>query len=212
MSDRKDPENGGQYYDVKYKIFVLGESRTDKTALIKRYTRDTLGGVYLTTVGMDFQDKIIDIENKKIRLQIWDTAGQERFRNVAKSYFETGQGFVLVYDITDKDSFEKIDFWMNLIKLNGPKNAKSILVGNKCELSNERNVTIEEGENLAKKYNIKFFEASAKEGTNVNELFFCLANEIYQDDKLKGKNNEEKKVKLVDTTTKKEKKKICIIF
>ena len=182
-------DNKGGYYDVKYKIMVLGESKVDKTQLIKRYTKDQFGGVYLTTVGMDFQDKIIEIEDKKVRLQIWDTAGQERFRNVTKSYFQSSQGLVLVYDITDRESFEKLNFWVDNIKNNAPENVKLILVGNKCDLANERKVSYEEGENYAKNLNIKFFEASARDGTNVNELFFYLANEIYQDNKLKGNNN-----------------------
>ena len=182
-------DNKGGYFDVKYKIMVLGESKVGKTSLIKRYTKDQFGGVYLTTVGMDFQDKIIEIEDKKIRLQIWDTAGQERFRNVTKSYFQSSQGLVLVYDITDRESFEKLNFWVDNIKNFAPENAKFILVGNKCDLANERKVSYEEGENYAKNLNIKFFEASARDGTNVNELFFYLANEIYQDNKLKGNNN-----------------------
>ena len=199
--------DGQGYFDVKYKIMVLGESRVGKTSLIKQYTKEQFGGVYLTTVGMDFQDKIIDIEGKKVRLQIWDTAGQERFRNVTKSYFQSSHGFVLVYDITDKTTFEKTNFWMEQIKLNGPENPKLILVGNKCDLSNERKVSIEEGENFAKKNNIKFFESSAKEGTNVNELFLELGKLIYQDSK--GK-EEKKTVKLGSTTqSKKEKKKCC---
>ena len=181
--------HGAGYFDVKYKIMVLGESKVDKTQLIKRYTKNVFGGVYLTTVGMDFQDKIIEIEDKKIRLQIWDTAGQERFRNVTKSYFQSSQGLVLVYDITDRESFEKLNFWVDNIKNFAPENAKFILVGNKCDLVNERKVSYEEGENYAKNLNIKFFEASARDGTNVNELFFYLANEIYQDNKLKGNNN-----------------------
>ena len=181
--------HGAGYFDVKYKIMVLGESKVDKTQLIKRYTKNVFGGVYLTTVGMDFQDKIIEIEDKKVRLQIWDTAGQERFRNVTKSYFQSSQGLVLVYDITDRESFEKLNFWVDNIKNNAPENAKFILVGNKCDLANERKVSYEEGENYAKNLNIKFFEASARDGTNVNELFFYLANEIYQDNKLKGNNN-----------------------
>ena len=181
--------NNTGYFDVKYKIMVLGESKVGKTSLIKRYTKDQFGGVYLTTVGMDFQDKIIEIEDKKVRLQVWDTAGQERFRNVTKSYFQSSQGLVLVYDITDRESFEKLNFWVDNIKNNAPENAKFILVGNKCDLANERKVSYEEGENYAKNLNIKFFEASARDGTNVNELFFYLANEIYQDNKLKGNNN-----------------------
>mgnify|MGYP002627447544 CR=1 FL=1 len=182
-------DNKTGYFDVKYKIMVLGESKVGKTSLIKRYTKDQFGGVYLTTVGMDFQDKIIEIEDKKVRLQVWDTAGQERFRNVTKSYFQSSHGLLVVYDITDRESFEKINFWMDNIKNNAPENAKLILVGNKCDLADERKVTIEDGENKARNYNIKFFEASAKDGTNVNELFFYLANEIYQDDKTKEKDN-----------------------
>ena len=199
-------DNKGGYFDVKYKIMVLGESKVGKTSLIKRYTKDQFGGVYLTTVGMDFQDKIIEIEDKKVRLQVWDTAGQERFRNVTKSYFQSSQGLLVVYDITDKESFEKINFWMENIKKNAPENVKLILVGNKCDLANERKVTIEDGENKARNYNIKFFESSAKDGTNVNELFFYLANEIYQDEKTKGKDNK-KTMQL--NANQKEKKKCC---
>ena len=198
-------DNKTGYFDVKYKIMVLGESKVGKTSLIKRYTKDQFGGVYLTTVGMDFQDKIIEIEDKKVRLQVWDTAGQERFRNVTKSYFQSSQGLLVVYDITDKDSFENINFWMENVKKNAPENVKLILVGNKCDLANERKVTIEDGENKARNYNIKFFESSAKDGTNVNELFFYLANEIYQDEKTKGKENK----KTVQLDSKKKGKKGC---
>ena len=198
-------ENKTGYFDVKYKIMVLGESKVGKTSLIKRFTKDQFGGVYLTTVGMDFQDKIIEIEDKKIRLQVWDTAEQERFRNVTKSYFQSSHGLLVVYDITDKESFEKINFWMKNIKENAPENAKLILVGNKCDLANERQVSYEEGEKKASDYNIKFFESSAKEGTNVKEFFFYLANEIYQDEKTKGKDNK----KTVQLDSKKKGKKGC---
>ena len=198
-------DNKGGYFDVKYKIMVLGESKVGKTSLIKRYTKDQFGGVYLTTVGMDFQDKIIEIEDKKVRLQVWDTAGQERFRNVTKSYFQSSHGLLVVYDITDRESFEKINFWMENIKNNAPENAKKILVGNKCDLANERQVSYEEGEKKASNYNIKFFESSAKEGTNVKEFFFYLANEIYQDEKTKGKDNK----KTVQLNSKKKGKGCC---
>ena len=205
MSTFNQDNQSGGYFDVKYKLMVIGESKVGKTSLIKRFTKDQFGGVYLTTVGMDFQDKIIGIENKKVRLQVWDSAGQERFRNITKSYFQSSDGLLVVYDIADKESFEKISFWMNSIKNYAPENVKLILVGNKCDLVNERQVSFEEGENYAKKYNIKFFEASAKDGTNVNELFFYLANEIYQNDKTKGK---DKGVK-IESGNKKGKKKCC---
>ena len=200
-------DNQGGYFDVKYKIMILGESKVGKTSLIKRYTKGQFGGIYLTTVGMDFQDKIIDIENKKVRLQIWDTAGQERFRNVTKSYFQSSHGFIVTYDITDRESFEKINFWMENIKNNAPENAKLILVGNKIDLPNDRQISFEEGENYAGKFNIKFFESSAKEGTNVKELFFYLANEIHQENKAKGKDN--KNITQLKSEDKKGKKKCC---
>ena len=207
-------ENKTGYFDVKYKIMVLGESRVGKTSLIKRYTKDQFGGVYLTTVGMDFQDKIIELEDKKVRLQVWDTAGQERFRNVTKSYFQSSHGLLVVYDITDKESFEKINFWMENIKNNAPEKAKLILVGNKCDLANERKVTIEYGENKARNYNIKFFESSAKDGTNVNEIFEELVKQI-----IEGKTKEEifqkygkeekKQGTKIKKNQKKKKKSIC---
>ena len=95
-------------YDEKIKLMVIGETKVGKTSLIKKYTKDIFGGTYLTTVGIDFQEKIIDVEDKSVKLQIWDTAGQERFRNIAKSYFHKSDGFLLVYDINCKDSFEKL--------------------------------------------------------------------------------------------------------
>ena len=189
----ENSENEGGYFELEYKILFLGESSVDKTGLIKRYTKKEFGA--LRIIGIYYQQKIIDIENKKIKLRMWDNVGQERFRNIENYYYKSCHGLVLVYDITDKGSFETINFWLAKIKLDGPKNIKLMLVGNKCELSNERKVSIEEGENLAKEYDIPFFEVSSKEGTNVNELFFHLANEIYQDDKLKGKDNKEKKLK-----------------
>ena len=138
-------------------------------------------------------------------MQIWDSAGQERFRNVTKSYFQSSNGFVLVYDITNRESFKNINFWMDNLKINAPENAKSILVGNKCDLVNERTVSFEEGENKAKELNIKFFESSAKDSTNVNDLFFYLANEIYKDDKSTVRD----KGKKLESGNTKGKKKCC---
>ena len=165
----------------------------------------------MTTVGIDFQDKIIEIEDKKVKLQIWNSAIQDRFRNIPINYLESTQGFLLVYDITDKESFEKLNFWMELIKNNSQKNIKLVLVGNNCDLSDKRQVSIEEGEAFAKKNNMKFFEASPKDGTNVNELFYYLANEIYHDNN-SVESNENNKVTLTKKKDKKANKKICLMI
>ena len=202
-------EEDSGYYDLKFKIIVVGESRVGKTSLIKRYTKDQFGGVYLTTVGIDFQDKTIEIEDKKVKLQVWDTAGQERFRNVAKNYFQSSNGFLLVFDITDKESFQKLnDFWMDQLNMHAPKKAKSVLVGNKSDLAGQRQVSIEDAEEFAKDNNLKYYEVSAKEGTKVVELFFYLANEIYQSHTYE-ENNYNKNITLKKEKSKKKDKKKC---
>ena len=170
-------------FDLIFKIMVIGESKVGKTSVIKKYTKNQFGGVYLTTVGVDFQNKMIQIDDLKIRLQIWDTAGQERFRNVTKNYFKSSNGFLLIYDITDKGSLEHLNFWSEQITLNAPKKTKCVLVGNKCDLEDLREVSKEEGKNYAEKNKIKFFETSAKDGTNIKEVFEYLSNEIYKEQK-----------------------------
>ena len=164
-------------FDIKLKIMVLGESMVGKTSLITRYTNDKFGGRYLCTVGIDFQKKKIEKNGKKVLLQIWDTAGQERFRNVTKNYFQASQGFILAYDINNKDSFEKVQYWVEEIKSNAEEKIKCILIGTKCDLD-KREVSEEEGQNLGKQYGYKFLETSAKDNININETFETLVSEI----------------------------------
>ena len=193
-------------FDLRFKIMVIGESKVGKTSVIKKYTQNKFGGVYLTTVGVDFQDKIINIDDKKIRLQIWDTAGQERFRNLTKNYFNSSNGFLLIYDITDKDSLEHLNFWSAQIQLNAPEKSKCVLVGNKCDLEGSRAVSKEEGKIYAEKNKIKFFETSAKDGTNINEVFEYIANEIYKEEKMEMRSVTSSQVLSKEQTFKKKKK------
>ena len=166
-------------YDEKIKIMIIGESKIGKTSLISRYCNNKFnGGAYLSTIGIDFQIKNLVINKKNIRLQIWDTAGQERYRNIAKNYFQSSDGFIIVYDISDIESFEKLDYWIEQIKTNSQENIKMILFGNKCDLIDDRQIKKEEGEEYAKTKKIKFFEVSAKDGTNVNEAFEYFVNDI----------------------------------
>ena len=209
MSQVEDEESiDSTSYDEKIKLMVIGETRVGKTALIKKYTKNVFGGTYLTTVGIDFQEKIINVEEKSVKLQIWDTAGQERFRNIAKSYFHTSDGFLLVYDISCKDSFEKLNFWYEQIKLNAPENTKCVVAGNKCDLEEKRQVNKNEGENFAKTYNIDFYETSAKDGINVDEVFQTLASEIMKDIKKNGSKNK-RSSQVLRKNTKSKKKSCC---
>jgi small GTP-binding protein len=178
MSER-DSIGEEEYFDEKIKLMIIGETRTGKTSLISRYCKNEFsGGAYLSTIGIDFQIKNLEINSKKIRLQIWDTAGQERFRNIAKNYYQSSDGFIVVYDITNNESFQTLDYWVEEIKSNSQELSRMILVGNKCDLEEGRQVKKEEGKDYAKKKELKFYEVSAKDGTNVNKAFDDLIKDI----------------------------------
>ena len=178
MEERTDTLSEN-YFDEKIKIMIIGETRVGKTSLISKYCKNEFsGGQYLSTIGIDFQIKNLKINSKKIRLQIWDTAGEERFRNIAKNYFQSSDGFLVVYDIANNESFETLDYWIEEIKANSQELSKMILVGNKCDKEKERKIQKEDGKAYAKKKQIKFYEVSAKDGTNVNEVFEILVKDI----------------------------------
>ena len=168
-------------FDEKIKVMLIGDSSVGKTSLLKKYTKNEFSHSYITTIGIDFQIKYLNISNKKIKLQIWDTAGEERYRIVAKNYFNSTDGFIIVYDITKRESFDNINNWIEQIRDNAPNYSKSVLFGNKNDLQDKREVDYEEGEELANKYNFKFFETSAKDGININKGFENLARIILGD-------------------------------
>ena len=203
---KTESENDFENFDLKLKVMVLGESMVGKTSLITRYTNEKFGGRYLCTVGIDFQKKKLLISNKKIVLQIWDTAGQERFRNVTKNYFHASQGFVLAYDINNKDSFEKMQYWVEEIQSNADEKIKCILVGTKCDLDS-REVQFDEGDELAEKFGFKFFETSAKDNINIKETFEALVKDILTN--YQGDNRSSIKLCKKDAKKKKDKEKNC---
>ena len=209
MSFDEEDSVASEAYEQKIKIMIIGESLVGKTALITKYTKDRFDGSYLSTIGIDFQNKFVNVNDKKIKVEIWDTAGQERFRNIAKNYFQSSDGILLVYDTTSHSSFEKLNYWNLQIQLNAPENTKYILVGNKIDLKEKREVTKEEGEKFAEDNKIQFFETSAKDGTNVNEAFELLTKEIVSDtEKLSNKNKRSSQI-LKKKNTKVEKKSCC---
>ena len=134
----------------------------------------------MNSIGVDFKLKNIEIDNKKIKLQIWDTAGQERFRTITTSYYKGAHAIVIVFDITDKDSFEHVKIWMQDIDKFAKQGVMRILVGNKCDLENQRAITKEEGNEMALKYGIKYVETSAKDTINIEELFVNIAKNLME--------------------------------
>ena len=176
-------------FDEKIKLMVLGDSSVGKSSILSKYCKNEFMSKYITTIGIDFQIKYLNINNKRIKLQIWDTAGQERYRVVTKNYFNTSNGFVIIYDITSRESFNNINNWMEQIESIVGDRVKCIIFGNKNDLVSERKVQKEEGEELAKRYNCSFFETSAKEGNNIEEGFKSITLEIIE----KLKNSKVKK-------------------
>ena len=193
-------------FDIRLKFVILGESMVGKTSFINRYINDKFGERYLCTIGIDFQEKIINKNNKKIKLQIWDTAGEERYRNITKNYFQACNGFIIAYDINNKESFEQVKFWIRQIEAFAEEKTNCVLIGTKSDL-NERAINEQKGKDLAKTIRCKFFETSAKLNMNVNEAFEALIDDVL----LNYKENENLRdsKKLSRKKIKKEKKKCC---
>ncbi|CCK70014.1 Rab GTPase family protein KNAG_0D02650 [Huiozyma naganishii CBS 8797] len=169
-------ENSKQY-DSIMKVLLIGDSGVGKSCLLVRFVEDKFSPSFITTIGIDFKIKTVDINGKKIKLQLWDTAGQERFRTITTAYYRGAMGIILVYDVTDERTFENVKNWFKTVSDHATDDAQLLLVGNKCDMDT-RLVTHEQGEALGKELGIPFVEASAKDDTNVNEVFFTLAKLI----------------------------------
>lgn len=167
-------------YDETVKILMLGESGVGKSSILNRFVENKFSTNFITTLGVEYKHKSVAINDKKVFLQVWDTAGQEKFRTITPVYYRKVDGVVMVYDITDENSFESINYWMKNLYENADQNIKVILVGNKHDLADKRVITKESGEELASKFKIKFVEASAKSTHNVDEVFMSLSKEILE--------------------------------
>ncbi|KAI7855928.1 small GTP binding protein RAB6A [Circinella umbellata] len=155
----------------KYKLVFLGEQSVGKTSLITRFMYDTFDNTYQATIGIDFLSKTMYLDDRTIRLQLWDTAGQERFRSLIPSYIRDSSVCVVVYDISNRASFMNTTKWIDDVRAERGKDVIIVLVGNKTDLNDKRQVSVEDGENQAKEYNVMFIETSAKAGYNVKALF-----------------------------------------
>ena len=164
--------------DRVYKILLIGESNVGKTSIILRYIDNEFKSSGISTCGVDVKVKFVSVDNTKIRLDIWDTAGQERFKGLAKNYFRGANGFILVYDITNKSSFDKLKGWMNDAKEKIESEYKMVVVGNKKDNKKNRQVDISLLEDFAKKNEVLFFEVSAKTGEGIDKIFNAMVQEL----------------------------------
>mmetsp|Transcript_54475 Transcript_54475/g.129845 ORF Transcript_54475/g.129845 Transcript_54475/m.129845 type:complete len:214 (+) Transcript_54475:109-750(+) len=167
-------------YDHLFKLVLIGDSGAGKSCLLLRFADDAFSDSYITTIGVDFRFKTIPVEKKTIKLQIWDTAGQERFRTITSAYYRGADGIIMVYDICERESFNHVDDWLNEVNRYVNESTCKILIGNKCDLESERQVSTEEARKKAEDLGIAFIETSAKDATNVEAAFTMMSAELIQ--------------------------------
>jgi Ras-related protein Rab-1A len=165
-------------YDLLFKLLLIGDSGVGKSCLLLRFADDTYTESYITTIGVDFKIRTVEIDTKTIKLQIWDTAGQERFRTITSSYYRGAHGIIVVYDVTDAESFNNVKQWLHEIDRYASENVNKLLVGNKSDLVAKRAVTFEQGQEFANSLGIEFVETSAKNSTNVEKAFMVMSSQI----------------------------------
>jgi Ras-related protein Rab-1A len=161
-------------YDFIFKVLLLGNSDVGKSSLLLRFVDSVWNDAFVPTIGVDFKVKTLEINNKKVKMQIWDTAGEERFRTVVSTYFRGAHGILLLYDVTNRDSFKNLENWLIEIEKNSSEKVLKILLGNKCDLNDDREIQPDEGRAFADRNGMEFMETSAKMNTNVNEAFETL--------------------------------------
>ena len=167
-------------YEESIIIMTLGNSEVGKTSFILRFVENTFQPSYLSTVGIDYKDKIINIHDKEYKLIFYDTAGQEKYRSLAPNLIKKAHGIIIIYDITNKASFDSIPEMMRIVNEEKGNDFPMILVGNKIDLEQAREIETEKGKLLAEENGIEFFEVSSKEGINVQEAGLGIVNKILE--------------------------------
>ncbi|KAM9854920.1 ras-related protein Rab-8B [Aulostomus maculatus] len=165
-------------YDYLFKLLLIGDSGVGKTCLLFRFSEDSFNTTFISTIGIDFKIRTIELDGKRVKLQIWDTAGQERFRTITTAYYRGAMGIMLVYDICNEKSFENIKNWIRNIEEHASSDVEKMILGNKCDMTDRRQVSKDRGEKLAIDYGVKFLETSAKSSLNVEEAFYTMGRDI----------------------------------
>ena len=167
-----------QQYDMLFKVLLVGNSGVGKSSLFLRFVDEIWEDTFVPTIGVDFKVKTLLINEKKVKLQIWDTAGQERFRTIISSYYKGAHGILLLFSLNDKESFDTLNNWLIEIERNANKNVIKLLIGNKCDLKEERKVNVEQAKEFAETNGMKYIETSAKNNIKVFEAFATLGKDL----------------------------------
>ena len=167
-------------YEMMFKVVLVGDSFVGKTNIMSKYLKNEFHEDSKATVGVEFGSKHFKIEGHTIKAQIWDTAGQERYKAITSAYYKGAKGAFVVYDITRKGSFESIEKWVNDLTSTADKKLTIVVIGNKCDLEDQRQITKEQGEEKANKLEVAFLETSAFSGENLDKAFEMMINEVYK--------------------------------
>ena len=201
-------------YDLLFKLILIGDSCVGKSNILLKYLKNEFDPNSRATVGVEFGTKNIIINNKKIKIQIWDTAGQERYRSITSAYYKGAKGALIVYDITRKCTFDNIDKWISDLKLNGDKNICIVILGNKSDLDDKREVSKGDGIKKSEMYKTAFLETSALNGDNIGKAFDEIIDQIIENNKSffddNNKKEMDKGVNLNESNKDNDKKKCCI--
>ena len=199
-------------YEMMAKVIIIGDSSVGKTNIMSKYLKNEFIEYSKATVGVEFGSKLFTINGHNIKAQIWDTAGQEKYKAITGAYYKGSKGAFVVYDITRKSTFDSVDKWISDLKVAGDPKLTILLIGNKCDMENKREVSKEEGEERAKSFGCAFMETSALSGDNIEKAFETMISAIYQkygnenseeDDFGKFEKGEDLKPEKVKDTTKK---------
>ena len=165
-------------YDYLFKVLLIGDSGVGKSSIMLRFSEDAFNETFLATIGIDFKIRTLNLNGIKVKLQVWDTAGQERFHSITAHYFRGAMGIMLVYDISDPASFNNIKKWMSCIQKEDGFNGHIMIIGNKCDMADNREISKGRGEVVANEYGAQFLETSARNNINIDEAFINLSKII----------------------------------
>jgi Ras-related protein Rab-35 len=196
-------------YDHLFKLLIIGDSGVGKSSLLLRFADNLFAGTYITTIGVDFKIRTIDVNGEKVKLQIWDTAGQERFRTITSTYYRGTHGVIVVYDVTSGESFVNVKRWLQEIDQNCDT-VNRILVGNKNDaLPDKKVVKTEDAQKFAEQIGVPLYETSAKENLNVEEVFYEITKQVLKTKKESQKDTGTRDTIRVGKNTATKKKKCC---
>jgi len=167
-------------YEMMAKVILIGDSSVGKTNIMSKYLKNQFNENSKATVGVEFGSKLFKLNGHNIKAQIWDTAGQEKYKAITGAYYKGSKGAFVVYDITRKETFESVDKWINDLKSSGDPKLIIIIIGNKCDLEEKREILKEQGEEKAKSFGCAFLETSALSGDNIDKGFEMMISEIFK--------------------------------